>query len=137
MLVHALYSIGTGTAVAVEAGSGHVCILRADNTTTATAAAATNSGEILCWGWNTVGQLVSSVSLNRTMHARTASSVLQVVHKVCFCVYHSFMHHRLLCTHCIGLTHCICVAVVILLRKQGYGNTDNVGDTPTTVCIML
>jgi hypothetical protein len=53
-----LYSIGSGTAIAVQAGDIHVCILRADNTTT-TDANATGSGEVLCWGYCTYGQLVS------------------------------------------------------------------------------
>jgi Regulator of chromosome condensation (RCC1) repeat len=50
----ALHSIGSGTAVAVRAGFLHVCIIRAANTSTAT-----NNGEVLCWGSNAYGQLVS------------------------------------------------------------------------------
>jgi Regulator of chromosome condensation (RCC1) repeat len=54
LLACAQHSIGTGTAVAVKCGDDHVCILRADNTTTAS-----NSGEVLCWGSNVNGILVS------------------------------------------------------------------------------
>jgi Regulator of chromosome condensation (RCC1) repeat len=52
--LYALSSIGNGTAVAVEAGYKHVCILRADNTS-----ATTNSSEVVCWGAGGDGQLVS------------------------------------------------------------------------------
>jgi hypothetical protein len=52
----ALYSIGNGTAVAVRAGFLHVCAIRAVNTSTAT-----NHDEVLCWGSNAYGQLVSFV----------------------------------------------------------------------------
>jgi alpha-tubulin suppressor-like RCC1 family protein len=52
---YAPFSIGTGTAVAIQAGDSHVCILRADNTTTTTTS---SSGEVLCWGSSFDGQLV-------------------------------------------------------------------------------
>jgi hypothetical protein len=59
LLVCALHSIGNGTAIAVKASFSHVCIIRADNTTTAT-----NSGDVLCWGsgdfFGKTGQLVRS-----------------------------------------------------------------------------
>jgi hypothetical protein len=53
-----LCSIGKGTAVAVQAGQLHVCILRSDSAPTTTASSATASGEVLCWnGAN--GRMVS------------------------------------------------------------------------------
>jgi hypothetical protein len=69
----ALYSIGTGTAIAVKAGAFHVCIIRANDTTTA----ATDSGEVLCWGWNKDGQLVSSVC------HKIGASALQLYMRLC------------------------------------------------------
>jgi alpha-tubulin suppressor-like RCC1 family protein len=55
------HSIGTGTAIDVKAGASHVCILRANNTTTVT-----GSGEVLCWGQGSYGQLVSRLHMLRS-----------------------------------------------------------------------
>jgi hypothetical protein len=57
MHMHAPHSIGTGTAIAIQTGSSHICMLRAE-----TASTTTNSGDVLCWGLGSDGQLVSSIT---------------------------------------------------------------------------
>jgi hypothetical protein len=51
------YSIGSGTAIAVQAGAQHVCILRAANATSTT-----ESGDVLYWGLGNTGQLVRDIT---------------------------------------------------------------------------
>jgi hypothetical protein len=51
------YSIGSGTAIAVQAGAQHLCILRAANATSTT-----ESGDVLYWGLGNTGQLVRDIT---------------------------------------------------------------------------
>jgi Regulator of chromosome condensation (RCC1) repeat len=52
------YSIGTGTAIDVQAGWSHVCIIKEDKSTTAID---NSNGEVLCWGSGSTGQLVRNL----------------------------------------------------------------------------
>jgi hypothetical protein len=80
--LHALHSIGNGTAIAVQAGTSHVCILRADNTT-----AATDTGVVLCWGKGDQGQLVRSKMFLHIYIHTCIHTYMQCVHVACVCLY--------------------------------------------------
>jgi hypothetical protein len=94
--LYALYSIGTGTAIAVHAADSHVCILRADSTATATA---TDSGEVLCWGAGCRGQLVSRVcaqtlqdSIVASISTSTSTQQSSSSEYTFFCMYTDHIH---------------------------------------------
>jgi hypothetical protein len=123
--MHPSHSIGSGTAIAVQAGAFHACILRADNVTTAT-----KSGEVLCWGYGAQGQLVSLYTTKTLPHTCTNQKQCSSSTHTNICVHTHCNHHRLKFIHCISLTHCAFVAVAVISRNRAMA-------TQTTLLISL